>query len=1163
MKDPLVDILKRTKLLTEIHKSYKSNRQRIGVYNAEDEIKAIAALVLSHEKRNHMMICANESKAKEYVGFMESVAPGRAFYLPAEPYHFLFLENRSREVSLERLKVLDAVISKKGKLIVTTPDALMQKMIPKDRYKKSSISIRMEDEINLNSLLDDLRALGYERVEQVENRCEFAVRGGILDVFDAISERPFRIELFDEEVDSIRVFDPADQKSVSKLDKLKITPARELVFSKETLDKMQNGALEYLADYVSKISNRDSQSALQELKERIGEGTLKNISSLIPWSEDELVDILGWFDDEDRVFLDEANGFAEIIQSINVRIEEEFKNLLEKGEVLPRLLETYNDPSFIHRRISGRRTVEFHKLTRNFSAFPVDVEIDASSRQVYSFYGKIGALADQITDWFAKDYHVFISYETSRELESLKEMLGGYQIAFTSEIKEDLDKGSVNIIKSGIKSGFELYSDKMVWLTYSEIFKKEVKKKKEKKKKRKKIESFTQLKVGDYIVHDVHGIGVYMGMEQIPIEGIKKDFLHLRYAKGDKLYIPIDQMDSIQVYMSFGDKEPKLNRLDSAEWKKVKSNAKKSVDNLARELMEIYANRMNVKGHRFPPDNEWIKEFEEKFPYQETDDQLRAIEDVKKDMESAVPMDRLICGDVGYGKTEVAIRAAFKAVMDSKQVAVLVPTTVLAQQHFNNFVQRFSDYPIKIEMLSRFRTKAQQEEIIKDIRKKRVDIVIGTHRLLSKDVVFEDLGLLIIDEEQRFGVKHKEKIKAIKANIDVITLTATPIPRTLHMSLIGARDMSVIDEPPHNRTPVQTYVMEYNDVIIKDAIEREIARGGQVYYVYNRVRGIESVAEKIQNMVPEAKIGVAHGQMGETRLENVMMEFIDHEFDVLVCTTIIESGLDIARANTMIIENADQMGLSQLYQLRGRVGRSDRLSFAYITYKQDKALKEVAEKRLKAIKDFTDFGSGFKIAMRDLEIRGAGNILGPEQHGHLLSVGYEMYTRLLEDAVHELQGLKKEDKVKASVEIKVDAYIPDFYIQSEKQKYELYKKIAGVENSGDADEIKDELIDRYGDIPKAVLNLINVALVKNSASTAGIESVKETGQDIKFVFDEGHYLEPLEIKELIKTDKIKFNPGDTKMSLTIKGHGDGVKNLQAVKSLIERINDFKKDGQGI
>ncbi|SHF03469.1 transcription-repair coupling factor (superfamily II helicase) [Alkalibacter saccharofermentans DSM 14828] len=1165
LKDQILNTVKNTTTIKTLHKHYKEGIKRIGVYNCEDSVKSLIMAALSHDKRNHLFICPNEMKARQYTEFINSISKDKAFYLPPEPYHFLFLENRSSEISDERLVVLNEMAHKRGKLIVTTPESLMKKMMTKEAFKKSRISFKVEERIEVESFLETLEALGYERVEQVEKSGEFAARGGIVDIFDPVNPRPFRVEFFDDEIDSIRIFDVQDQKSVEKVEGMRITPAGEIFFPKEIKDKLAKDCVEFMEEYLKKaLHDKESKANFRELMEKIKTGTYKNIQSIIPWHEEVLTDLTGWFHKEDRIYLDDAGSFAEIIDEIRSRTEEEFSNLLGKGEAIPKSIEVLHKPDEVMKILEGFKSIEFQKLHKSFGRFPVDVEIDASSREIYSFYGKIGALADQITDWFAKDYHVYVTYETKDQLDALKEMLNGYQIGFSTSQKDfEPDHGSVNMLRSSIKTGFELYNDKSVWLTYSEIFKKETRKKKAKRKKGKKIETFTQLKLGDYIVHDTHGIGVYMGIEQIPIEGIKKDFLHLKYAKGDKLYIPVDQMEAIQVYMSFGDKEPKLNRLDSQEWKKVKGNAKKSVEELARELMEIYATRMSVKGHRYPGDNEWIKEFEEKFPYEETEDQLKAISDVKRDMESDTPMDRLICGDVGYGKTEVAIRAAFKAVMDSKQVAVLVPTTVLAQQHFNNFVQRFSDYPIRIEMLSRFRTKTQQEQIIKDIRKKRVDIVIGTHRLLSKDVVVDDLGLLVIDEEQRFGVKHKEKIKALKSNIDVMTLTATPIPRTLHMSLIGARDMSIIDEPPHNRTPVQTYVMEYNEVIIKDAVEREIARGGQVYYVYNRVKGIEGIGSKISEMVPKARVEVAHGQMGETKLENVMMDFIDHEFDVLVCTTIIESGLDIGRANTMIIENADQMGLSQLYQLRGRVGRSDRLSFAYITYKKDKTLNEVAEKRLKAIKDFTDFGSGFKIAMRDLEIRGAGNILGPQQSGHLLSVGYDMYCRLLEDAVSQLKGETREVKVQTAVELKADAYIPGSYIKSEKQKYELYKKIAGIDSIRDMDEIQEEVIDRYGDIPYSVMNLMNIALVKNTASALGIISIKEISDNIKVVFDEDHYLSPMEIKEIIKTDKLKFNPGEIQMTLMLKSMKDGRKNIAMIGNLLNKIQRLKNGAHPI
>jgi len=1159
LKDQILNSIKNTETVQALHRHFKEGIERIGLYNCEDNVKATLAAVLSHEKRNHLFVCPNEIKAKQYVELINSILREKAHYLPPEPYHFLFLENHSREISNQRLVVLNEIANKKGKLIVTTPEALMKRMISKDQFKKARVSLKVGGRIETEDLIQSLEVLGFERVEQVERSGEFATRGGILDIFDPISPKPFRIEMFDDEIDSIRIFDADDQKSIEKIQQAKITPASEFIFTKSVKEKATENCLDFVENYLKReVHSKEVKNNFKELIEKIKTGTYKNFQVLAPWQDEKLKNITEWFDLEDRIYLDETRSFRQTIDEISIQSKQEFINLLEKGEAVPKSLDVLCTSDEVMGSLGRFKSIEFQKLRKDFDEFPVEVELDAASREIYSFYGKIGALADQITDWFSREYHVHISYETKDQLDALKEMLNAYKIGFSISQKESKpDHGSVNIMQSALNSGFELYKDKGVWLTYGEIFKKETRKKKAKKKKGKKIESFTQLRVGDFIVHDTHGIGVYMGIEQIPIEGIKKDFLHLKYAKGDKLYIPIDQMDSIQVYMSFGDKEPRLSRLDSQEWKKIKTSAKKSIEELARELMEIYAKRMSVKGHKYPKDNEWIKEFEEKFPYEETEDQLKAIAEVKRDMESDSPMDRLICGDVGYGKTEVAIRAAFKAVMDSKQVAVLVPTTVLAQQHFNNFVQRFSDYPIKIEMLSRFRTKSQQDQIIKDIRKKRVDIVIGTHRLLSKDVVFEDMGLLIIDEEQRFGVKHKEKIKALKSNVDVMTLTATPIPRTLHMSLIGARDMSVIDEPPHNRTPVQTYVMEYNDVIIKDAIEREISRGGQVYYVYNRVKGIEQIGEKIAQMVPQARVEVAHGQMGETRLENVMMDFIDHEFDVLVCTTIIESGLDIARANTMIIENADQMGLSQLYQLRGRVGRSDRLSFAYITYKKDKSLNEIAEKRLKAIKDFTDFGSGFKIAMRDLEIRGAGNILGPQQSGHLLSIGYDMYCRLLEDAVSQLKGEEKERKVQAVIELKADAYIPGFYIKSEKQKYELYKKIAGIDSQEEIDEIQEEVIDRYGDIPYSVINLMNIALIKNMASAIGIASIKEIGDSVKIVFDEEHFLSPREIKEIIKTDKLKFNPGEIQMTMTIRSMKDGRKNIRMLRDLLNKIQGLK------
>ncbi|NTW70754.1 MAG: transcription-repair coupling factor [Eubacteriaceae bacterium] len=1166
MKIKVTDIIKNTKSVSELRELCQSDRKKhIGIYNAEDNVKALYAAVLGDEKGSSLLICSSEGKAKQYVDYLNGIHPGKALYFPAEPFHYLFLDIRSREISHERIRVLNSILTQKGKLVVTTVESLMKKMISRESFKKLSITIKAEDLLDIDELSEKLVLLGYERTEQVENRGEFSVRGGIVDVFDVSSEQPFRIELFDNEIDSIRIFDPIDQKSIEKVKKAHISPNEEMIFEKDEMRSIMASFKEDMEKYLKKISgHKEAAANLWERFDNIVEERDINYHQLIPWYKGESVDLLSWFQDDSRIFLDEANSFAELLSAVRSQIEEEYKNLLEKGGILPKLLERIYQPGDIRNRIEKFKTIEFERLHKRFAFIPADIEIDAGSKDIYAFYGRVGALADQIIEWFAKEYSIYIACSDKNQVSSVVEMLNSYNIAFSfSESGAKPDHGSVNILESALSSGFEIDKDKIVLITYNEIFHKETRKKKERKKAGKKIEAFTQLNVGDYIVHDVHGIGVYLGIEQITIEGIKKDFLNLKYGKGDKLYIPVDQMDSIQVYMGYGDKEPKLSRLDSQEWKKAKISAKKSVQEMAQELLDIYAKRISAKGFKFSRDNEWVREFEDKFPYDETEDQLKAIKDLKRDMEQDVPMDRLICGDVGYGKTEVAIRGAFKAVMDSKQVALLVPTTILAQQHYNNFVQRFSDYPIKIEMLSRFRTKKQQDAIIKDIGKKRVDIVIGTHRLLSKDLKFDDLGLLIIDEEQRFGVRHKEKIKALKSNIDVLTLTATPIPRTLHMSLIGARDMSVIDEPPHNRTPVQTYVMEYNDLIIRDAIQREISREGQVYYVFNRVTGIDEVAAKIGKMVPTAKIAVAHGQMGETELENVMLDFMDHKYDVLVATSIIESGLDISKANTIVIENADQMGLSQLYQLRGRVGRSDRLSFAYITYKKDKNLTEVAEKRLKAIKDFTDFGSGFKIAMRDLEIRGAGNILGSQQHGHLMSVGYDMFTRLLEEAVKGLMGEEVKEKVSTSIEIKADAYVPPAYISSEKQKYDLYRKISGIDSETEIHEIQEELIDRYGDVPYSLINLMNIAFIKNTASEIGIFSIKEMKDALKIIFDKNNYLSVHEIKELIKTNGIKFNPGDENMSLSIKNLGDGKKNIAALKSLMVKIKSLKKNDHPI
>jgi len=762
-----------------------------------------------------------------------------------------------------------------------------------------------------------------------------------------------------------------------------------------------------------------------------------------------------------------------------------------------------------------------------------------------------------------KGYKVAIILSSSDGCIKLHNLLNDYECStvLSKDTNIVAESGQVVIVTGELKKGFEFYDNNILVLTENEIFGSFRKKThKTKKQKGSKIDLFTDLKVGDYVVHEHHGIGQYIGIEKIDVQNIKKDYLCIKYKGEDKLYVPVDQMSLIQKYIGSDSEKPKLNKMGSADWGKIKERSKAAIENMAGELVKLYAQRKVIKGYAFSPDTEWQKEFEYKFPFQETDDQLKCIKEIKKDMEKPLSMERLLCGDVGFGKTEVAMRAAFKAVMESKQVAILVPTTILAQQHFTNIVDRFRGYPIKIEMLSRFRTQQQQLKIINDVNKGLVDIVVGTHKLLSKDLKFKDLGLLIIDEEQRFGVKHKELVKQLKTNIDVLTLSATPIPRTLHMSMIGIRDMSIISEPPSDRLPIQTYVIEHNDGIIKDAMEKELYRGGQVYYVHNKVIDIDSTASKLQKLLPEARIAVAHGQMGERHLENIMIDFVKKEYDILVCTTIIETGMDIPNVNTLIIDNADHLGLSQLYQLRGRIGRSNKVSFAYLTYEKDKMLSEVADKRLKAIKEFTEFGSGFKIAMRDLEIRGCGNILGAEQHGHMLAIGYDLYVKFLDRAVKELQGnIAVEEDFETSVDLSVDGYIPSTYIENEEQKIEIYKKIAATTCKEDIFDITEEIIDRFGNPPKEVDNLLKISYIKSLCKILHVKSITQTGNIINLEMNSGNDLNQNLIGFLIDNynAKIKF---DVSKEPVIKYKLDSleqIKILQEIEKFFEILNNYK------
>ena len=944
--------------------------------------------------------------------------------------------------------------------------------------------------------------MGFVRTGMVEDKGQFAIRGGIIDIFSYTDEAPVRIELWDTEVDSIRMFDVESQRSIERLPSYSIFPATEYIF---TEDELKNGLYNIKEECDRQLECFD-YGKRKRTKEQIEAGN--NLNKLVADVErtgnyekftDTLVaDTVGlaeYFPEENTlVVLDEPNRLKECNELTLYEYNESMKNRLAAGYVLPSQTNKVKAMNEIISDLRNNKKLILTTLDYKPEGFEIDYSMYITARSISSYNNSFEYLAKDLEKYKKNGYTTVLVCSSRTRALRIVDDLGKLGIAsfYSEDFNKDYGSGLIIVTYGSLHKGFEYPVLSFVVIAENDIFSaRKMKKLKKKKHDGKNIASFNELNIGDYVVHESHGLGVYKGIEKIQVEGVEKDYIKIAYANNGNLYVLATQLDRLQKYANQDtEKKPKLNSLGGVEWKKTKAKVTGAVEEVAKELVRLYAIRQKVEGYRFSQDTVWQKEFEEMFPYEETDDQLNAIEDTKKDMESGRVMDRLICGDVGYGKTEVAIRAAFKAVQDGKQVAYLVPTTVLASQHFSTFEERMKGFPVNVGQLSSFRTSAQNKKTIEGLKNGTIDVVIGTHRVLSKDVQFKDLGLLIIDEEQRFGVAHKEKIKELKNNIDVLTLSATPIPRTLHMSLVGIRDMSVLEEPPVDRHPIQTFVTEHNDEMIREAVTRELARNGQVYYVYNKVRDIEERAEYIQNLVPDAVVAYAHGQMDKRMLEKIMYEFVNGEIDVLVSTTIIETGMDIPNCNTMIIENADQFGLSQLYQLRGRVGRSTRTSYAFLMYKRDKMISEVAEKRLSAIKEFSDLGSGFKIAMKDLEIRGAGNVLGKSQHGHMAAVGYDLYCKMLNQAVNNLKGIKNEYSFETTVDLEVDAYIPASYIKSEYQKLDIYKRIAALETREELSDMKDELSDRYGSIPSCASNLLMVALIKSKAHKIGIMEIK-------------------------------------------------------------------------
>ncbi|KKB35287.1 transcription-repair coupling factor [Bacillus thermotolerans] len=1015
----------------------------------------------------------------------------------------------SPELRAQRIEVLNHLVQRE-KGIYVVPMAGFRKLLPpKEEWARLQKTLTVGEDIDLDETMNRLLQMGYQRADMVDAPGEFSLRGGIIDIYPLTSEHPVRIELFDTEVDSIRTFSIENQRSIENKTSIQISPVTELPYTTEQLIVLAQRLEEQLDRSLKKVKQAETSQLMKEniLSEidRLKQGIpIEGLSKYISLLYKQPMHLMDYLQEEGIIFFDEISRIREISDSLEQEEVEWYTALLEEGKIVHdvRMSHTFSDTMSSIRQPVIHLSLLMRKVP---NTKPANI-VKFSSRPMQDFHGQMNVLHTEVERWKKLGMTVLFLGENVERIKKIQQTLEDYEIeAAASTEKNIVTEHAVQVGIGSLSSGFEFTGLKLAVVTEQELFNKKAKRNKRRQKlsNAERIKSYSELKPGDYVVHVNHGIGKYLGIETLEIKGAHKDYLNIKYQGTDQLYVPVEQIELVQKYVGSEGKEPKVYKLGGNEWKRVKSKVQSSVEDIADDLIKLYAEREAAKGYAFSPDGEMQREFEAAFPYEETEDQLRSIQEIKFDMEKERPMDRLLCGDVGYGKTEVAIRAAFKAISDGKQVAFLVPTTILAQQHYETISERFQGFPITVGLLSRFRTRKQQTETIKGLKSGTVDIVVGTHRLLSKDIQYRDLGLLIVDEEQRFGVRHKEKIKQLKTNVDVLTLTATPIPRTLHMSMLGVRDLSVIETPPENRFPVQTYVTEHNPALIREAIERELARDGQVFYLYNRVEDIERKADEIAMLAPDARVAYAHGQMTESELENVILSFLEGESDVLVTTTIIETGVDIPNVNTLIVHDADRMGLSQLYQIRGRVGRSNRVAYAYFMYRKDKVLSEAAEKRLQAIKEFTELGSGFKIAMRDLSIRGAGNLLGSQQHGFIDSVGFDLYSQMLKEAIERKQGTGNKETVPPfEVEISIDAYIPDTYINDSRQKIEMYKRFRSIDSLEEMEELQEEMIDRFGEYPREVADLFKVAEMKVHATVSGLELIKQEKDSVYILMSE-------------------------------------------------------------
>ena len=1103
-----------------------------------------------YAERPICIVTYNELQAKKIIKDLAYFEDSVEYFPKKEILAYDYL-TESKDSLFERIEVLNNIINKKAKVIVTTIEAVMQPMIAKETLYKNLLNLKVGQELNLDKLKETLINLGYERYDVIEGKGQFSIRGGIVDIA-VNSKSGVRIELWGDEIDSIRKFNILTQRSTDMLEETSIYPAFEYVLE-NSIDQVCKKIEE------SKYAGVLNDIAEEDIEQIKSGDYISKIDKYFTFFYNKQESILDYLDKDCIVFLDEISKIKARSENIIKDNETILKGLVEKRKIPIQILEQTMDYIKVIDKTKEKQTIYLENKEIGFT----DVQSMHAKRNGYSFsYREVNffrssmdLLFEELQKANEKQKQTVVlcgNYDNAKKLSKLLDEKK-IKYALDEDLTSDIVPGVIFLTSGAISTGFESYDLNLLVISAVELFTSREKKRTRLSQSFKEGETvvFSDLKIGDYVVHKAHGIGEYIGVNTIKADGVTKDYIKVKYKDGDILYVPISSLDNIRKYIGSENGAPKINRLGSKDWEKTKAKVKNNLREVARELIELYAKRQHSKGYQFSKDTIWQKEFEDSFPYVETDDQLRCIEEVKKDMEAEKPMDRLLCGDVGYGKTEVAIRAAFKACMDQKQVAYLVPTTVLAQQQYESFKERMEKFPIRVDVLNRFRTPKEQKQILEKLEKGELDVVIGTHRILSKDVKFKNLGFLIIDEEHRFGVKDKEKIKEIKTNVDVLTMTATPIPRTLHMSILGIRDMSVIYEPPQNRKPVQTYVLEYDDEIVREAITKELEHDGQVFYLFNNVEGIEAKANKIQALVPEAKIGVAHGQMSGRELEEIMQDFIDKKINVLVCTTILESGIDIPNANSIIVENADRLGLAQLYQIRGRVGRSEKQGYAYIMYKKDKLLSEVADKRLKAIKEFTEFGSGFKIAMRDLEIRGAGSILGEMQHGHMEQVGYDMYCKLLDQVVKEMKGIQVEEEIDVQLDLDVSSYIPDEFIEDSNQKIEIYQEIALCKNEDEIKDITDSIIDRYGNMPKEIEKLLDIARIRNACRAKNIIKVAQKSDKVIFYFDEKTFDFSVVDKILKKYGmRIKFSPAKNPY-VTYK--------LKNINDILKEIKEFLQD----